>query len=331
MALAHAKTWTFYKQETVYNGSSDNMERAWWFGLKNLLFAMGWTAEGGRSASIGLHNNDQVDVWPTLASITRASGDMWANWKAPVALGGIEIVISSLYSSGDTYLNRMGMGLSHEAGYGTVNGGTNGTTTAVPTATDNVTIQSHNVSSQTIPTGGGNTQTWYGAVSADGKSHRIWHQQGHTISAFLIFDHLTNPHVNLDNGGRVMGGRFTTNTTTPSNSVLDNDWYTSALIRGRVSGINRNLYIGTHGYANLGHQSLRSVRADRKMVVSPCDIYNSTLDERGYYGTIADLYWGNNGHYTVLVGDTVGAVPQWISGGGLILPWDGTEQRPRTL
>lgn len=327
MALAHSKTWSFTSQLKSYDDSADNIMRQWYFQFKELLVSMGWTVEGGRSVADGVHNNDQFDVWPTWQSVTHVSGDIWIHLKAPAALG-FEIVYGAFYSSGNSQLYRMQMTVSQSAGYGTINGGANGTTTTGPTSTDMNTILAY--TSSTPVHSQSRTFGIYGARTADNKNHRIMCMRGTMVDHYLSFEHLNNPSVDLDDGGRVFSWRYySIGSNDPVNTILDRDFYTGTQYRGRVSGVNRSFYLGTPGYANLGMSSLRRVRDDQKMFVTPCDIYNHTTGQRSYLGTIPDMYYGNDNQVNVLLGDTVGGLSNWFSGGSIITPWNNAEPLPR--
>jgi hypothetical protein len=172
------------------------------------------------------------------------------------------------------------------------------------------------------------TLSIYGAQSNDGLSTRMFVQRDRVIGTWFHFDHVDNPHANLDNGGRIFAFRITSSDD-GNDTVMSNQFYTTPLYYGRVAGINRAMYAGTSGYANVGHQSLNIVQADNKMVVAPMDMYNHTLAERGYYGTIPDCYWGNNNQHMQLMGDAIGGPANWFSGGSIVSPWDPTEAMPR--
>lgn len=336
MALAYTKAgWNFEKYLYAYEQDQETMNRHWYFGLKDTLVRLGWEVRGGLSSDVGLqHNTAEAfgawsgsDPWPTFNEANKTGSDMYIIMRSP---SGCEICFGSNYSSQTTYLYFMFFYFSHAAGFGTANGGTNGTsgTSAVPpTASDQQEIYPHNNASPQNGIDNPNTFSIYGAQSTDGLSTRLFIQKSRAIHFWLSLEHLDNAHANLDNGGRIFTTRYA-NVIDANDSVLDNAYYTSALYYGRVSGVNRTLYAGTSGYANLGHQSLNIVQQDNKMVVAPMDMYNNTLGEKGYYGTIPDMYWGNNGHYMQLLGDTVGGAPNWFSGGSIVSPWDGVTPEP---
>jgi len=336
MALAYTKTWSFEKYLYAYEQDVDIMNRHWYFGLKDTLVRLGWEVRGGLSLDVGLEHNTAeafgaysgADPWPTyIEADKKSNSDIYIIMRSPC---GLEICFGANYSSDPSYNYQMFAYLSIDSGFGSANGGTNGTSGASavpPTASDMQTIYAHNSGTDTNGINSGATFSIYGAQSADGLHTRLVIKRLRGINLWLALDHLDNAHANLDHGGRVLAFR-STNGDEQANSVMNNDYYTTPLYYGRVSGVNRTLYAGTSGYANLGHQSLNIVQQDNKMVVAPVDLYNNTLGEKGYYGTVPDLYWGNNNHFMQLLGDSVGGLPKWFSGGSIISPWDSVTPEP---
>lgn len=331
MALAAVKTWNFENYLRAYEYSVETMNRHWYFGLKDTLVRLGWEVRGGLS-SVGLfHNTAEAfgaysgsDPWPTFNDANKTGSDLYVIMRSPT---GLEICFGANYATQTNYFNYLFFYVSHAAGFGAANGGADGTggTGAVPpTATDSQTIKAHNTNNSNNGLNSGGTFSIYGAQSSDNLNTRIVIQRERNIHFWFSLEHLTNPHADLDNGGRI----FTMQTSTsaePTASVMSDGFYTSPLYYGRVGGVNRTLYAGTSGYANVGHQSLAVVEQDNKMVVAPMDIYNNNLGEKGYYGTIPDLYYGNNSHFMRLLGDSVGGAANWMSGGSIVTPWDPTE------
>ena len=331
MALAAVKTWQFTSRIYPYLNSTQQMQRDYHHGLKDILVEMGWTVEGGRTVANGLHNNDQVDVYPTNGSGDFGTGDVWMHLKAPVASPiEAEIAYGSTFSTGSPdNMYRMNRYISTSAGFGTANaGGTDGTTSTGPQSIlQNVYIS---WGSSTTTVNQSTTLSMYGAWTTDNEHYRIMMVNEHVIADWLTFDVLANPRADLLDGAAVHNWRHAGgNTTTPNASVQDNDFYTSALYKGNVNGVIRSLYLGTPGYANAGLQSHNDVLVDQKMIVHPCDVYNNTSGSKGYMGTIPDLYYGNNNQFGVLLGDSVGGAANWWSGGSIITPWDPNEPRPR--
>jgi hypothetical protein len=335
MALAYTKAgWNFSKYLYAYQQSVELQNQNWWFGYKQVLLDLGWEVRGGVAKGVRADNTNEafgawsgVDPWATPSDVTRIGYDFYIIMRSPT---GFEICMGSNYATQPNYANYHFMRISHAAGFGLANGGANGTGTttniAPPTATDQQIVYADNTHLYKSGIETGHTFAIYGAISTDGLSTRlvIKHERG--IHLWLDHSILDNPHANLDND-QVFAYRVSESLEDTS-SPMSNTFYTSALYYARVSGINRILYSGTSGYANLGHHSLNIVQQDNKMVVAPMDIYNNTLGEKGYYGTIPDLYYGNNEHFMQLLGDSVGGPPNWFSGGSIISPWDGVTPEP---
>lgn len=331
MALAATKTWSFFSDVQAYGDvTGDTYYARWMFDLKELLVSMGWTVRGGYSGNTNtLYHNDGAnnDPWPTYLDARKgiSSRDTYIIIRAPTDLGQ-EICYGSNYSSASSYTNRVFFYSSQSGYFGATESGADGSTTAPPTAADGVGWYGHNSNTTTIPTQG--TYTFIGAKTSDNKHHRIFCQTNRVISSMFFFEHLNNPHADLDNGGRVASVRLS-NIYDSNDTVMDSDSYTSALYQGKVSGVNRSFYAGAGGYSNNGVQNLTRPRADDKVVCTPIDLYNNTTNEQGYYGTIPDLYWGNAGLYGQLLGDSVGGAANWFSGGSVVTPWDPAEPLPR--
>jgi hypothetical protein len=331
MALATEKTWQFTSQIYPYLGNANDTSRYMVWGIKDILVTMGWTVEGGYSTTTGLNNNNQTDPWPAYTDYTRSSSDLWVHMKAPATFGGgnMEIVFGVTYSSTNTYLSRFGITVSHSAGFGTANGGSNGSSSAFPTATDQQQIYDENSSSQRWLEG--YTRSLYGSWTTDGKNFRIICKNARVIDSFWSFETLNNPAASLNND-TVCSFRFEPQVADPGFSVMEGDYFTSAHYRGRTDGTtNRSFYLGTLGYANAGMHALGRVYGDNKMQLTACDVYNNGTGVEGYMGTIPDMYYGKNAHYGVLLGDTVGGPANWFSGGSIVVPWDPTEPLPRVI
>jgi hypothetical protein len=337
MALAATKTWSFSNSIRAFNYQSTYYVYGYWmWDLKEFLVSLGWTVRGGYDPvnNVIYHNDgSNTDPWPAWNYALKAqysSRDTYIILRSPAALG-VEICFGSNYATSTSQAPNMFFYTSQGNYFGATESGANGTggTSAVPpTASDQVAWYPHNSSTITVPTANSTTYSFYAATSADGKSLRLICHWGRATTFFFVIDHLANPHADMDDSGRVVSLR-TGNIHDSNDTIMDNDYYTGTLFYGKRLGVARGLYAGTSGYANAGVQSHFVVADDNKMLVSPVDLYNNTFGEKGYYGTIPDMYYGNNGHYTTLLGDTVGGAANWFSGGSVITPWDPAEPLPR--
>jgi hypothetical protein len=337
MALAYTKAgWNFEKYLYAYAQNLELMEQRWWWGFKDTLVRLGWEVRGGHAQGVRADNTVEAngawsgtDPWVTPSQVTRIGYDFYIILRAPNS--PFEICMGSNYATQTSYANYHFMRISHSAGFGLANGGANGTGTtnniAPPTATDQQVVYADNTNTWRSGINNGGTFSIYGAISNDGLNTRLIIKLQRGIHLWFSHEHLDNPHANLDNSGQVFAYRVV-ESLEDTTSPMSNSFFTSALYYGRVAGINRTLYAGTSGYANLGHQSLNIVQQDNKMVVAPMDLYNNTLGEKGYYGTIPDMYYGNNSHFMQLLGDSVGGLPKWFSGGSIISPWDSVTPEP---
>jgi hypothetical protein len=207
-----------------------------------------------------------------------------------------------------------------------------GTATVQPTATDQHTAFTDEAISDTDADLPGMENTWHAAESADGEHLVIFQTGGYELSFFFCCQKVANANVNLDNGVVWYARIEDTNMTQydPLQCVMDNAaHYTTQQWRGAISGANATFYLGARGYNNAGLQSRFRALADKKMILTPCDLYEDSLANQGYYGTLIDVYYGNDNHFYTLLGDTVGGAANWFSGGSLVIPWDNTEPNVR--
>lgn len=328
MAIAYTKTWSFGSNAHAYNGDPAYDDYIFYrranYHVKDAFVQAGWTVEGSHNGDGTLNNNNQVDSWTSAQAVDRVSNDVWVHLKSP-GVGTYEIIVGVGYSAANTNASAIRILLSPSAGFGSVNGGADGTTTAAPTATDQYDLYSYTASNTTI---GLHSYGVYVAASTDGKNTRLMMKQGNEISWWVGLETVDDPRSDLD-GGRAWTVRTLVGGPTPVENEMDDVYNTTALYYGDVSGTRRTFYIGAQGYASSLSQLLLRAENNGQFPVTPVDLYNNTTAEKGYMGTIPDLYWGLEGHYSVGLGDSVGGPIKWFSGGTIITPWDENEPLPK--
>lgn len=323
MALAYTLPWLFTNRKTpwVENNSPNypHYQQFYWE-LKELFKDMGWVVRSSNKGNGTFGNNDYVDHWVTPGDIYIPSGS-WSVWTVMESPAGspAEICFGWNYSSGQANMIRFVFAWSPSAGFGS------GTGTGNPTATDEILNQTWASSTTTLAN---STFSMHGAYTADGKHFRVNIKQQRVWNMSMGLETLVNPHANLEND-QVVWARIHSSVADPSVSVLDNDWYTSALLHGRVSGAAKTFYMGTPGYGNAGLQSKQRVYDDAIMRLTKSHVYLNDAAIGGFYGTIPDMYFGKNNHFGVLLGDALGGPAKWLSGGSIVTPWDSAEPKPR--
>ena len=336
MALAHTKIYNFRHFEVVgwdHSTASNNQEgaRRNWIALRDMFVGLGWKVRSSSDGGGNFGNNDDVDHFTDQSVLTRTgSNKIWIVVEAPVALGQFQVLYYTSFSTGTSWLGRIACLGSISGGFGAAGGGVDGTAVNVPTATDQHTAFTDKAISDDASVA--TNYTWHAAESTDGEHLVIFQTAGYELRHLFCCQKVANASPNLDGGVIWYSNIFdqTLNNQSPSETVMDNaDHYNTAAWRGKILGSNYTFFLGGRGYNNTALNSKYRVLNDKKMIVSPCDLYQASLSVQGYYGTLIDIYYGADDHFLTLLGDTVGGAANWFSGGSLLIPWDNTEPNVR--
>jgi hypothetical protein len=340
MALAYSQAYTFYHWDRAYDGNADGINdsitREWWYRMKEAFIAAGWTIMGSYSG-VGSTFNDGdrdlvdgvgagagTDTW-TVPVFPNSTQRPWMVFQCPPIMGLLQVLIgfTQPLNNNPEYIDCK---TSPSGSFMVINGGGDGTTTARPTAPDQIT---HNTNQGGMDGSGLLTAGIHACFSLDKSQFYFMTVQEQGSPHFFAFSKPDNAPVELDDG-LVWTMRFGSNYDTIGETRMDNaDHYTTALWYGVISGTVRTMYLGGRGWNNVGIQAQVRIPQDRKAVVGPCELYASTLTVRGYYGTIPDIYWAPLNQFRQGFGDSVGGPILWFCGGALIVPWDSTESLPR--
>lgn len=336
MPISLSQAYSHFVQERDYNPDTVNYEnfQEILYDLKEAIIAGGqWTVWGSHDGQDNLGNNDAVDRWTSPSQINRtlSNRDPWIVLEGPVGMGSPQICIAAEYSSGQSWMGRVSIVVSPSGGFGVSGGGTDGTTTARPTATDEDKQVDALAGNLALSGTDDCARTTVAAEGADG-SLFLWFRQGQQTILFGAVVKTVNAPVALDNGVVWMFRSDTpssANQLSPElNSARQAVHFGAANWRGMVSGTFRAMYLGTRGW-NGGSFALRtSVRQGNAVPVSQADLFASDLAAQGYYGTIPDLYYCLQLLFRVLLGDTAGGAPKFIALDSLIVPWDPTAAKP---
>jgi len=342
MTIAYSQAYSFYHWERAYDGNADgitdSITREWWFRMKEAFVAAGWTIMGSYNGSGSVFNDGDrdlvdgagagagTDTW--LATVfANSSLRPWIIFQAPPIMGKLQVMMgfSQPLNSNPEYIDCR---TSPTGSFMASGGGTDGTTSARPSAPDQIT---HNSNDSGLDATGSLTTAIHACYSADESQFFLMTTLEAGNPNFFAFSKVDNAPVELDDGV-VWSMRFagTANGADFYVGQMDNaDHYTTASWNGRISGTNRVFYLGGRGWNNVGIQSQIRIPQNRETLVGPCELYASPVAQRGYYGTVPDMYWGPNSQFRMGFGDTVGGAINWISGGSLIIPWDSAEPLPR--
>jgi hypothetical protein len=334
MALAHSKTYNFKHTVRPYDGTANNtIHEEHSFGIKDALVSAGWTVIGSHDGNGDLSNDGitsplsaGTDHWTSAADVFNSgSNKYWIVLQSPAAMGTIHVLLNNHHGATNPHI---AMYTSAAGQFLTANGGTNGTTTVLPTAPDSVT---QFTASLPLPTSVSRSFESHAAWSTDGTQFFLFSTYGEELSMFLSFCKLDNYPAALQNGmvwycQSVPSAQG----VDPDKSEMSNsEHYTSSQWSCVLDSTNRKLYVGGRGWNNAGIQSQARILGDNKASIGPCEAYSSVGGVQGYIGTFPDMYWSPINHFNSGFGDTVGGPIKWYSGGGLIIPWDSNQSLPR--
>lgn len=287
------------------------------FAVKNALVSLGWTvarSSDGSSVADG-------DLWPAYTNLvwnTTGNAHSWivlkqtglgANWMLVLDLNAAN-TSSHLISA---YCTALGYDLS------------TGSTTARPTVTGGgaeVTLLS---SAQYCGPLSSYNFYFHAMVSVDGKGTRVLFCMNDVCQAMWMFDAPSlDPDITQWTDAAV--ACMLASGTDAFNAPTYANFNDLANLKGRTTVGALSLYMSTEGYATgmLG-ENLSSVANELtgKWPLVPIGLVGSTSGQRGYHGSLVDLWFGASG---VVIGSTFpyDSSRQFVQVGQLVFPWNGT-------
>jgi hypothetical protein len=341
MAIAHSQVYLFNHWTRSYDGDADGVTKSivkeWWYRFKEAFVAGGWTVmgsyagtgsvfnDGDRDLVDGLGAGAGTDTWTGPNFSAGGNNRPWIILQCPPIMGKAQFMFgcSQPFQSNPEYMDAR---VSLDGTFMTLYGGTNGTTSARPTAPDQVI---HNTNQGGLNNAGAYSTEVHACWSTLKDQFYIMTKHEQATPMFMAFSVLDNAPVNLADG-LAYCALFGDTGLALSNTKMDNaDHYTTPNWRGQIDGVTTQMYLGGRGWSNVGIQSQLRIPDDGKIVGGPCELYGSPVTYRNYYGTVPDIYWTPNSQYNQGYGDSVAGPIKWYSGGSIIVPWDATQKLPR--
>jgi len=273
------------------------------------LFTVRYACNGTTAGTAG----DGVDRWAADSDLVWANAGTAHSWivlrQAQVA-SAFEVLISCESASG-TGNNRV-IVISPSAGF------TGGSTTARPTATDEIILfsGSHGLAAD-------GTAKLQQMMSHDGKAYTCMCFTGGALRYVFMIGVPKNPVTGWTNPSWFYAG--------VSSAALDGNALcttASPLVRGRANGLPMALWMTSEGYlstsAHMAAQRLTGANAiSGEFPLFPVGLASETSGCEGRHGQIYDLFWGITSNAD---GDTYpnDATRQLVQIGDLVFPNDGT-------
>lgn len=303
------------------------------FFLKNGLLGfasgaptIGYSCNGVTAGTV----NDGVDRWTTTANINPnapGSAHSWFVFKQPGVASGFQYLISAEVIGSLNSALTLSCWASPSAGF------TGGTTTARPTATDEVAAV--NTTAPTYFGGGTGTSTstayrMHLMQSTDGSCMRFIICMSSIAAVSLVIDTPSNTVTGWSNPFICWGGgnanTFPT-TANMNNSSFSQENGTTLIPKTVIAGTTASCILTSEGSSTLpGFVSTIygtfANEVDLGWSIWPMGIASITAGVRGRIGSMTDMWWGSRGAIT---GDTYDVTSKTFAQfGDLIVPWNGT-------
>lgn len=315
-----SKTWQFsVNNSTGLPGTALDINRTWVRTIKDQLLAFAsspWAMRYSCNSVTAGTAGDGVDRITTNANLVWANAGTAHSWYVIRQTGiatNYELLISCENASASG--NVLTIVISPSAGF------TGGTTTARPTATDELVINNG-----TWNASGVLAYRWHMWQSTDGQCTRLFTYSSGTILSSIVLDKpgnsvtgWSNPSISMaTNGNTALTAAIMGSLTGP---FLAKIGATTGVITVSAEGLLGNVanpsFPTNTNWGNIANE----VSGEWPML--PLGLICTTATIRGRHGTIQDMWAGSGGANT---GDTYpsGSSNQFAQFGALILPWNGT-------
>jgi len=207
--------------------------------------------------------------------------------------------------------------VSPTAGFGTANGGSDGSTTARPTATDEVVI--NNGLDWLHATATNYNVAMHVMQSTDGECTRVAWLFNNFVANAAFFDKVKNPHPSWTEASVYSwyDGNFTETAT------YANYYDSSTRVTAAVSGTNTDFYLASIGTStDAWGQTMDAPNGlSNEYEVYPIFLASLTTGRRGIHGALFDFWWATETGPSA--GDTYDG-KKAVQFGYFVWPWDTT-------
>ena len=313
-----SKTWNFDVNNTGgVNSSAMADGQLTLHGIKNAMKALPspWTVISSCDKTTAENNTgvDLLDVSTKLYWAYSGSAHSWIVLEQAGVGAGFQVCFDlNQYSA-----YQWNAFVSPSAGFGSVNGGTNGTTLNRPTATDEINISG---GGSWGPPNSAFILKWHLMQSTDGECNRLIICNKNTCG-FWIFDKPRDPitawTVPVIAGGYGTGGT--------ANAADYTQWNTgSTHLFSRITDVVNFYMTGECIALNMWPKLITGPDdLNGEWPMLPIGLVCSVAPHRGKKGTVYDLWWGSTG---VVNGSTYpdDGTRQFVQFDHLIFPWNGS-------
>lgn len=340
------KTWEFdLNNFIIANGSIANgafaSARNRLFSIKEILvnngattFTTPWVVQESSDSVTA----DASDNWVTASNLIWRDDDgsavfSWIVLRQTGISAKFELLITCEEDQTGNDGKQIGVWVA-QAGFRLADGGTDGTTTARPTATDEREIRDSTSSGYwgSGPINTAFTSQHHVWMSSDGECTRIAIFIANVVTGYWAFEKPKNPTTGwTDPYFAVIRGSFNTNVSHASYAM----YFDAAVVLGRYSGQDTTMFFTGEGIFNdaigeattagfttpLGCQTQNQL--DNTYIASQMGLASQTSTFNGHHGNVFDQWWGilfvQNGRYY-----PEGGTKAFVQIGDFILPWDGS-------
>jgi hypothetical protein len=317
------KTWNFSPNNACYSTAQTDLQhhQLAMFRIKECMkgFAnYAWTCQGSSdSATSGM---DASDRWVASTNlIWAASGaHSWIVLRQAQITAQFEVCIDLLYTAS---ARQAVIVISPSVGFGVANGGTDGSTTTRPTATDEHVILNKTAWMDDLTTNF--PMTYIQAMeSNDGQCTRIYACQNNKVIASYLFDVPKNPIAAWSPACVYTWTCIGNSTTNVLTYVNVND---AAKFYFRHSGTEATFYCASMGQIDgcAGQRIISPNDLDQAWNTDAVVLFSATATRRGIWGELYDMYWGSTALGPTNAFEAAG-YSQWVQVGEMITPWNGT-------
>lgn len=328
------KTWQFQvNNQVVAQGTSLATGRLLVRSIKNALLGTGaWTdsnngaiastnpmtCKGSNNGAGAFGNNDNVDRWTTDANLVWAAAGSNHSWTVLKLGGSAAMICIDLNSATNTVFT---MVYSASGGFFAANGGTDGTATARPTATDeNVVGSVVGYGMSTVDS----TCRWHVMKSSDGLAYRVVICRSAATVGFWNVERVNNrigaswpePTLATLDGTNGAGPVMTTGELGNSGS--------SVLPRSRDDTASIQLIMTCEGKDNQSLNLFETIPIDKtgENPMFPAGLYCPTAGHVGPIGSMVDCWWGLANLADGTTYPAAGTLHQFVQFSDVILPWN---------